>query len=424
MADRLQCSIYTMQKTRIDRLQAGVFISLAGVGWLRHPFMLNEFCISSEKQIQALEKMGLKEIDWDPARSKAEPLPEASHAVSHEEDFGDTALAGMLDEKRSRIERVRERREQFARSERAYEKDTAVAADVLKMIAGRPAEAYAQARALVGRVVTSLIAAESEVIQLINSKAREAGPASHSVNVMVLALLLGKALRLNEEELKCVGMGALLHDAGKSEVPARILRAASRTPPEEEFYRAHVGYGIKVVSAIRDLPVPVRNIIACHHERWDGSGFPNRLEADKIPRLARLVALANRYDNLCNPFDIAQAKTPAETITHLFKKEGTHFQPELLQAFVKTLGVYPPGSFVTLSNGAVGLVIESNSADILHPMLMLHDPEIPRAEAILLDLRGTGLSVAGAVNPATLPLEVVEYLAPRGRIDYYLEGAA
>lgn len=410
-----------MQKTRVDHLQPGVFISLSSIGWLKHPFMLNEFCISSEKQIRALQEMGIKEIVWDPERSTATPL--SASAAATEEDFGATALAGMLDEKRSRIERVRERRDQFARREREYEKDTLAASEILKTMAGRPVDAHAQAKTLVGRMVSGLIGAESEVIHLVNSKAKDAGQASHSVNVMVISLLLGKAMKLTEDEMKHLGMGALLHDVGKSEVPSRILRSTSRTQPEEEFYRAHVAYGIKVVAGIRDLAVPVRNIIACHHERWDGSGYPNRLAAEKIPKLARLVALANRYDNLCNLLDIKQAKTPAGAITHLFKNEGAYFQADLLQAFVKTLGVYPPGSFVELSNGAVGLVIESDSADILHPLVMLHDPEIPRAEAILLDLRDTDLVVASAVNPATLPVEVVEYLAPRGRVDYYIESA-
>ena len=407
-----------MQKTRVDHLQPGVFISLSDVGWLRHPFMLNEFRVTNENQIHVLQEMGLKEIAWDPERSTAMPLDESAPAV--EEDFGSAALAGMLDDKRQRIERVRVRREQFARREREYEKDMTTAGNVLKTIAGRPIEAYALAKPLVDNMVTGLITAESEVIHLVNSKAKETGEASHSVNVMVLSLLLGKALKLSEEEMKWLGMGALLHDAGKADVPSRILRASNRTKPEEEFYRGHVAFGIKVVAAIRDLAAPVRNIIACHHERWDGSGFPNKLAAEKIPKLARLVALANRYDNLCNPFDIKQANTPAETISHLFKKEVGHFQTEILQTFVKVLGVYPPGSFVGLSNGSVGLVIESNSADILHPLLMLHDAEVPRAEAILLDLRDTDLSVTSAINPATLPLAVVEYLAPRGRVDYYV----
>jgi HD-GYP domain-containing protein (c-di-GMP phosphodiesterase class II) len=411
-----------MQKISVDQLQPGVFISLSNVGWLQHPFMLSEFCLSSEKQIQALKEMGLKEISWDPARSTAKPLS-APAPASEEEDFGSAALAGMLDEKRSRIERVRVCREQFARREREYEKDTATASDILKTVAGRPLEAYTQVKALVWRTTSGLIGAENEVVHLVNSKCKEVGPAAHSVNVMVLSLLLGKAMRLSEEEMKWLGMGALLHDAGKSEVPPRILRSENRTKPEEDFYRAHVAYGIKVVAGIRELATPVRNIIACHHECWDGSGYPNRLIAEKIPKLARIVALVNRYDNLCNPLDIKQARTPAGTILHLFKNEAARFQPEMLQAFVKMLGIYPPGSFVTLSNGAVGLVIESNSGDILHPLLMLHDAEIPRAEAILLDLRDADLTIVSAVNPATLPLAVVEYLAPRGRVDYYVEGA-
>lgn len=413
-----------MRTTPIDRLQPGVFISLSGVGvgWLSHPFLFNEFCITSHKQIQALRLMGLSEIRWDPARSTAEPLPENS-GHSDEEDFGATALAGMLDDKRSRIERVRHKREQFARQEREYEKDTALVADILKTVVSRPMEAHAQAKALVGSMVKGLIGAENEVIQLVNAKHKDTGLVFHSVNVMVLSLLLGKAMKLSEEEMKCLGLGALLHDIGKSEVPPRILRAASRTPPEEDFYRAHIGYGIKAVAGIRDLPVATKNVIACHHERWDGSGFPNRLVAEKIPKLARIAAIANRYDNLCNPFDLAQAKTPAEAVSHMFKHEGRYFEPEALQLFVKTLGVYPPGSFVSLSNSAVGLVIETNSSDILHPLLMLYDPDIPRNEAILLDLRDTELSVTGAVNPKNLPLKVVEYLAPRGRVDYFIEGA-
>ena len=408
-----------MEKTSVDRLQPGIFISLSSVGWLNHPFIANEFCISNEKQIRALKEMGLKEIPWDPARSTAKPLAEKS--ALDEEDFGASALAGMLDEKRARIDRVRVCREQFARREREYEKHMNTAGDILRTAAGRPVEAYARAKDLVWRTTEGLIGAESEIIHLVNSKGKDIGAASHSVNVMVLSLLLGKAMGLSEEEMKCLGMVALLHDAGKSDVPQRILRSDNRTKPEEDFYRGHVPFGIKVVAGMREIGVPVRNIIACHHEHWDGSGYPNMLVAEKIPKLARIVALVNRYDNLCNPLDIKQAKTPAGTITHLYKNEAAHFQPETLRAFVKMLGIFPPGSFVALSNGAVGLVIESNSADMLHPLLMLHDAEIPRAEAIVLDLRDTDLSIASAVNPATLPREIVEYLAPRGRVDYYVE---
>lgn len=136
------------------------------------------------------------------------------------------------------------------------------------------------------------------------------------------------------------------------------------------------------------------------------------------------MAIANRYDNLCNPFELHRAKTPAEALRQMFKTEGAHFDPTMLQAFIKTLGVYPPGSFVHLSNGAVGLVVETNPDALLNPLIMLYDRDIPRSEAMLLDLREVDLKIDSAVSPAKLPVEVVEYLAPRGRLDYYVEGTA
>lgn len=409
-----------MPNLNIDRLQPGVYISLSSIGWMKHPFMLNQFRIASANQIRVLREMGLKSVEWDPARSTAEPLPEKPLAAQ-EEDYAGAALAGMLDEKQHRIERVRKQREKLARREREYEQEALAAADVMKAISGHPAEAHAKAKALASRVVDSLVGAESAVVHLVNQKGNDKGLVFHSLNVMALALLLGKAMDLSAEELKLVGVGALLHDVGKTEIPARILRAEKRTGPEEEFYRAHVGYGIKAIAGMKDMSVPAKNIIACHHERWDGSGFPNRIAGEKIPRLSRFVAIANRYDNLCNPFDIKLAKTPAETMRHLYKNEGSHFEPELLQRFIKALGVYPPGTFVTLSNGDTGLVVESDPANLLQPLVMLYDPDIPRTEALLLNLREADLTVEAAVSPATLPLPVVEYLAPRGRVDYYVE---
>ncbi|HOI50875.1 HD-GYP domain-containing protein [Azonexus caeni] len=405
----------------VDRLQPGVFISITGVGWLDHPFLLNRFRLTSHDQIKVLRSLGLKEIEWDPARSTAQPLPEQK-ALPPEEDFSAAVMASMIHDKRERTERVRAQREGLARCERLYEQEANGVHDILRDLGSRPAESYGKAKNTVGRMVGSLIGSQSVAIHLVNMKVKEPGMAQHAMNVAVLSLLLGRALGLEEEEMRWLGLGAMFHDIGKLEVPARVLRNSQRTHAEEQFYQAHVGYGIKHVSVIPELPVGVRNAIACHHERWDGSGFPNRLQAGRIPRLARIVAIANRYDNLCNPFDLSTARTPGEAVAHMFKREGSHYDPELLQLFVKSVGVYPPGCFVALNDGSVGLVVETNSSDLLHPLVMLHDPGVPRSEALLVDLREADVKIDSVLNPAKLPVEVVEYLAPRGRVDYYIEG--
>lgn len=413
-----------MDSIDVDRLQPGVFISLAELGWMRHPFMLNEFVISSDKQIRTLRELGIRNIRWDPQRSTNPPLPEPQSVVADEEDLSAGALDEMLAEKRARMARLREQREGLARRERDYEHSAQTAGNIFRRFPAACAQAHTECKELVTSVVDNLIGSESMVIHLVNQKVKESGIAFHSLNVMVLSLLLGRTVRLNPELMRLLGVGALLHDIGKTDIPVRILRSRERSKPEEAFYQAHVGYGIKAVSGITDLPVQVRNIIACHHEHVDGSGFPNRLQGNKIPVLARIVAIANRYDNLCNPFEIAHALTPAEALKQMFSKEGAHFDADCLKAFIKTMGVYPPGSFVQLEGGAIGLVVETNADDLLHPMVMLHDADIPRSEAMILDLREIDQKVIAAVNPATLPIEVVEYLAPRGRLDYYVEAGS
>lgn len=404
----------------VDRLQPGVFVSLTGIGWLDHPFLLNRFRLVDHEQIKVLRSLGLREVEWDPARSTAQPLPDA--VMENEPDFTQAALGSMLDVKRQRTERVRVQREGLARCERLYEQEAAGVSEILADLGARPTEAYGKAKNAVGRMVGSLLNADSVAVHLVNLKAKEAGLAHHAMNVAVLSLLIGKTAGCNEDEMRSLGLGALFHDAGKVDVPSRVLRNAQRTAAEEQFYQAHVGYGIKNVGGIKDMPVPAKNIIACHHERWDGSGFPNRLAQVKIPKLARMVAIANRYDNLCNPFDLHAAKTPAEAVSFMFKHEAGYFDPDLLKLFVKALGVYPPGSFVALTDGSIGLVVETNSQDLLHPLILLYDPSVPRSEALLLDLREAGTKVESAISPAKLAVEIVEYLAPRGRVDYYIDG--
>ena len=149
------------------------------------------------------------------------------------------------------------------------------------------------------------------------------------MNVMVLSLLIGKSIGLSEEEMNHLGLGAMLHDAGLPDIPARVVRNPNRTTAEEQFYRTHIGRGLNAVAGMKQLPVTIKNIIACHHEHWDGSGYPNGLSGTKIPRLARIVAIANRYDNLCNPLDGKTALMPAEAVARMFKLEGAAYDPEL-----------------------------------------------------------------------------------------------
>ena len=163
-------------------------------------------------------------------------------------------------------------------------------------------------------------------------------------------------------------------------------------------------------------------IVAQHHELADGSGYPKRLKGDQIDPLARIVALVNYYDNLCNPIDLAKAMTPHEALSLMFAQRRTKFDARALQVMIRSLGVYPPGSVVRLSNDALALVSSVNPVRPLRPWVTVFDPTVPRDEAIMLDLeQEPDINIAKALRPIHLPPEVYEYLSPRKRVTYYFD---
>jgi hypothetical protein len=128
---------------------------------------------------------------------------------------------------------------------------------------------------------------------------------------------------------------------------------------------------------------------------------------------------------LCNPLILADALTPHEALSLMFAKLRGKFDPKLLQVFIRCLGVYPPGTIVQLSNGAIGMVATVNTARPMKPTVVVYDADVPKEEAILLDMeRETEVNIAKAVRPAQVPREVYNYLSPRKRVSYYFDAAS
>jgi len=166
-------------------------------------------------------------------------------------------------------------------------------------------------------------------------------------------------------------------------------------------------------------------VIAQHHEHADGSGFPAGLNSDRMTMAARIVALVNRYDNLCNPRLPARALTPHEALSLLFAQGRSKFDTSILGAFIKMMGVYPPGSTVQLTDDRYATVLAVNSSRPLKPSVLVHDPAIPREEALVLDLESAvGLGIRRSIKAQQLPPTALDYLAPSPRIAYFFEPAA
>jgi hypothetical protein len=165
-------------------------------------------------------------------------------------------------------------------------------------------------------------------------------------------------------------------------------------------------------------------IIAHHHELIDGRGFPRQLANDKISPLARIVALVNHYDNLCNPANPALAITPHEALSQIFAQMKRQFDAAVMTGFIRMMGVYPPGSVVELSDGRLALVASVNSSRPLKPRIIIFEPRVPREDALIEDLeQSPDLGIRRSLKPLQLPKAAFDYLSPRQRICYFFERA-
>ena len=172
------------------------------------------------------------------------------------------------------------------------------------------------------------------------------------------------------------------------------------------------------------LPAAGLAIIAQHHEFHDGSGYPDGLRGEAVGLLSRIVVIGNHFDGLCNPPQMEDALTPHEALSLMFARLQAKFDPQLLKVFIHCMGVYPPGSIVQLSNGAVGMVLSVNTQRPLKPVVMVYDASVPREEAILLDMdTERSLNIGKALRPTQVPREVLSYLSPRMHLSYYFDAS-
>jgi putative nucleotidyltransferase with HDIG domain len=412
----------------IDQLKVGVYIHL-DLNWMDHPFGFGSFKIKSLDQIQTLREMGLKSvrIDLEKSDTRIEPwLGDSAAPASPAPESGAPAAAlpqdPAIQAKRERQERLAQRREAIARVSRQYHKAAGTLRNLQAALQTRPGQSVEQAAALADELSASFFSEREVAIHALLSQSGSAEAHAHALNVALISLLVAREMQISQAEASLIAQGAFHHDIGLREVPSRILlKTDPLTSAERASRESHVIAGVQLGRELK-LPDAVLGVIAQHHELADGSGYPGRLKGEAILPFARIVGLANYYDNLCNPVDTARALTPHETLSHLFAQQRARFDEKAIQILIRCLGVYPPGSLVQLSNETVCMVASVNTARPLRPTVVVYDAKTPRDAPMIVDLaHEADINIRGALRRSQVPPRALEYLTGRGRISYFFE---
>jgi HD-GYP domain-containing protein (c-di-GMP phosphodiesterase class II) len=219
-------------------------------------------------------------------------------------------------------------------------------------------------------ILEELTSKRNIMVNLVDIKSMDNYTYQHSVNVAVLSLVLGIQLQLNKRELYKLCTGALLHDIGKVFIPENILNKEEKLTLEEfEIIKSHSLKGYDYLKGNLDISPLSRVIVLQHHEKVDGTGYPDAKKDDEINKFARIVAIADVYDALTSDRPYRRAMCPNEAVEYILGSGQKHFDYNMTKAFLKCIVPYPEGTLVRLNNDDIGVVIKTYQNFALRPMV-------------------------------------------------------
>lgn len=225
---------------------------------------------------------------------------------------------------------------------------------------------------IVEEISTSVMRNPGALIGLARLKDKDDYTYMHSVAVCALMVALARQLGLNDEQVRQAGLAGLLHDVGKMMIPLSILNKPGKlTDAEFEKMRSHPAEGHKMLLEGSGIGEAALDVCLHHHEKVDGSGYPERLTDAQISLYAKMGAVCDVYDAITSNRPYKNGWEPAESLRKMAEWSKGHFDTTIFHAFVKSVGIYPIGSLVKLESGHLGVIIEQTEKSLLKPILMV-----------------------------------------------------
>jgi len=353
----------TIRKIPVEQLAVGMYVHDLNCGWMDHPFVTNQFLVKDAVTLKKVRDVGMKEIFIDTSAGRDIAAPAACEAAPASEP---TRLEAPV------VVKAPQFAEEVRRARKLHGEANRLVSDMMGDIRlGRQIEVE-QCEPLVENILESIFRLPDALLPLAQVKTRDEYTFQHCVSVSALAVAFGRALVMARDEIKELAMGGLLHDAGKALVPVAILNKPGKlTDDEFVVMRDHASHGADLLKKTRGVSEIAYHAAAEHHERYDGTGYPLRLKGDEISIYGQMMAIVDVYDAITSLRVYHKGMPPTEALRKLFEWSKTHFNPRLVQAFIKGIGIYPAGSLVRMESGKLGIVREVSPARLLQPVVKI-----------------------------------------------------
>ncbi len=399
-------------------LMEGMYVQELDRPWVETPFMFQGFTVERQREIDILQEL-CEFVYINVDLGVDAPDVYHQHDPSRKVTMQQLVQVSKLPRPQAKYDDITDVEHELEPAKETYKKSQRLVDDLFNDIRNKGKLNVPAINEAVDEITDSVLRNPDAFMLLRQLKTKDAYSYSHAIDSCALAASFCRHLGFPKNELKDVAMGTLLLDVGKLKVPAEILEKQGRLTEEEfSMMQRHVTFGVEMLVGAGNIPKTTIEMVATHHERLNGKGYPQKLKGETIPVSGRIAAIVDCYDAMTSERPYKKSASAHDAIRELYKWRGTDFQEELVEQFIQCLGIYPTGTLVELNSGQVAIVLSQNRVRRLSPklLLILNADKVPYEKPHVLDLMkyeeetlSERLTISQALDPEDFDIDPSDY---------------